>query len=144
MVPSHRPTPGMRHPCCYVDCVSGEFSARTVLGCEALVSLTGLSESSSGEAETKEGVPGLVGRLYASIIMNDIGQTYALDLHTDSSARVGHSSRVGKGKRMKNRDGSELWIHQVLRQGLARINKIDGRANPVDILPKVITRDNIT
>ena len=68
--------------------------------------------------------------------MNDIGQTYALDLHTDSSARVGHCSLLGKGKRMKNRDGSELWIHQVLRQGLARINKIDGRANPVDILPK--------
>ena len=91
---------------------------------------------SSGEAETRTVVKGLVEGLYISKIMNEIGMMHKLVVYTDSSASLGRCARLGNGKRMRHLEGSELWFQCIFRAGRAKLEKINGKVNPADLYTK--------
>merc|ERR1712086_1138336 len=98
---------------------------------------------SSGEAEVKACVMGLIEGLYMKNMLKQQGVDIQLRLHTDSAAALGHCSRLGPGKRMRHLEGAEIWIQQVLRSGAASVVKIDGKENPADLFTKYLTRNEI-
>ena len=98
---------------------------------------------SSGEAEIKACVRGLVEALYVSNVLKEVGTKHELHIYTDSSASLGHCSHIGNGKTMRHLEGAEMWIQQVLRAGRARMHKINGKQNPADLFTKYLPRDQV-
>ena len=72
-------------------------------------------------------------------------QDYVVEwnLHCDSSAAIGHCSRLGNGKRMRHLEGAELWVQQILKTKKVRILKIAGKLNPADLFTKYLTFPDI-
>ena len=99
---------------------------------------------SSGEAETKAVVKGVVEGLYVVNVLKQQDCDLHIKLHTDSSASLGHCNRLGNGKRMRHLEGAELWIQQVIRTKRVQIVKINGKANPADLFTKYLNCGDIT
>ena len=95
---------------------------------------------SSGEADTRAVVKGLIEGLYISNIMNEIGMEHKLVVFTDSSASIGHCARLGNGKRMIHLEGADLWIQGIFRAGRAKLEKINGKVNPAELYTKCLGR----
>jgi len=98
---------------------------------------------SSGEAEAKSCVRGTIEGLYIANLLREQGYEFKMILHTDSSAALGHYSRLGPGKRMRHLEGMELWLQQIIRSGKVSIEWIHGLRNPADLYTKYLSRDNI-
>ena len=98
---------------------------------------------SSGEAETKGVVKGCVEALYISNLLREQGHEVKIVIHCDSSASIGHCSRLGNGKRMRHLERAELWIQQVIRSGRVSLKWISGRLNPADMFTKHVSGHDI-
>ena len=98
---------------------------------------------SSGEAETRGIVRGMIEGLYIANMLKQQGHELNLILHTDSAAALGHTMRLGCGKRMRHLEAADLWIQQVVRSKKASICKINGKENTADLFTKYLSRDEI-
>ena len=98
---------------------------------------------SSAEAENKAAVKGTVEGLYLANLLLQQGVKVEIYLHSDSSACIGHCSRLGNGKRMRHLEASDLWIQQLVKSKRIFIKKINGKKNPADLFTKHLTRDEI-
>ncbi len=98
---------------------------------------------SSGEAEFNGVVRGSgIGLGYQSLL-RDLGHNLPVRVWTDSSAAIGVCSRQGLGK-LRHLDTHTLWAQQALRAKRLSLCKIDGEANPADLLTKhSLTRDKL-
>ena len=66
-----------------------------------------------------------------------------LRVWTDSSAAIGICTRQGLGK-LRHLDTHTLWIQQAVRTRRVDLRKVDGEANPADLLTKhSITRQKL-
>ena len=54
-------------------------------------------------------------------IIDEIGPDHTLQLHTDPSASLGHCCCRRNGNTIRQLQGAELWIQQVLRQHRAKL-----------------------
>ena len=95
---------------------------------------------SSGEAETKAVTKGAVEALYLKHLLGQQGFEVSVVIHTDASAALGVFNRLGAGKRMKHIEIQNLWVQQLVRNGLVRLVKVSTHENPADILTKHVNR----
>ena len=98
---------------------------------------------SSGEAEAKSVVRGIIEGLYTVNLLKQQDYEVEWNLHCDSSAAIGHCSRLGNGKRMRHLEGAELWVQQILKTKKVRILKIAGKLNPADLFTKYLSFPDI-
>eukprot|EP00959_Pyramimonas_sp_CCMP1952_P323364 6766648-Pyramimonas_sp.AAC.1 len=75
--------------------------------------------------------------------MKEQSKEFNLRLCTDSSAALGHCSRLGNGKEMRHLETAELWIQQILRTRRATIEKINGKASPADLFTRYLSEAEI-
>ena len=71
-------------------------------------------------------------------IANDLGLSYTIHVHTDATAAMGMSRRLGVGK-IRHLDTGLLWIQDKVRSGEVGLFKIPGPENPSDSLTKFIS-----
>ena len=71
-------------------------------------------------------------------MMRDLGVEVRIEVIQDSTAAKGTVSRIGIGK-IKHLDVGWLWIQEIVKLGLVKLVKIDGKENPSDILTKPIS-----
>ena len=90
---------------------------------------------SSGEAEFYAAIKGIAEALGIQSLMRDLGITVKLVVHQDSTAAKGTLSRSGIGK-VKHLDTQFLWAQDVVKRGQVKLEKVDGKINPADILTK--------
>jgi len=90
---------------------------------------------SSGEAEFYGVVRGAGMGLGYQSLLRDAQRHLPLRLWTDSSAAIGICSRQGLGK-LRHLDTHTLWVQQAVREKRVDLRKIDGEANPADIVTK--------
>ncbi len=90
---------------------------------------------SSGEAEFYGVVHGAgMGLGYQSLLRNT-QRHLPLRLWTYSSAAIGICSRQGLGK-LRHLDTHTLWVQQAVREKRVDLRKVDGEADPADIVTK--------
>ena len=90
---------------------------------------------SSGEAEFAGVIRGAGQGLGYQALLKDVGVELPLRVWTDSSAALGICSRQGLGK-LRHLDTHTLWIQQAVRSKRVDLRKVDGEANPADLLTK--------
>ncbi len=90
---------------------------------------------SSGEAEFAGVIRGAGQGLGYQALLKDVGAELPLRVWTDSSAALGICSRQGLGK-LRHLDTHTLWIQQAVRTKRVDLRKVDGEANPADLLTK--------
>ncbi len=77
-------------------------------------------------------------------LLRDAQRHLPLRLWTDSSAAIGICSRQGLGK-LRHLDTHTLWVQQAVREKRVDLRKIDGEANPADIVTKhFCSRDKLS
>jgi hypothetical protein len=96
---------------------------------------------SSAEAETKALTKSSIESLYMKHLLEQQGFEVEIVLHSDASAAIGASQRLGAGKRMKHLEIQDLWIQQLVRNKILTIKKVSTHENPSDILTKHVGRD---
>ena len=64
-------------------------------------------------------------------------------IYSDSSAAIGHCSRLDNGKRMRHLEAADLWIQQLVKSKRIEIRKINGKCNPADLFTKLLSREEI-
>ena len=92
---------------------------------------------SSGEAELGGLSKGAAQGIGLRSVGNDLGLKYVLNMHTDATAAMGMSRRVGVGK-IRHLDTALLWIQDKVRSGDVLLNKVPGPDNPADSLTKFL------
>ena len=75
-------------------------------------------------------------------LMKDLGWKAKVRKHVDASAAKSVASRVGIGK-IRHLDVKFLWIQEAVRAGKITIRKVRGVENPVDILTKPKSVDEV-
>ena len=90
---------------------------------------------SSGEAEFAGVIRGAGQGLGYQALLHDLGVDVPLRVWTDSSAAIGICTRQGLGK-LRHLDTHTLWIQQAVRAKRVDLRKVDGEANPADLLTK--------
>ena len=98
---------------------------------------------SSGEAELVSVVRGACEGIGIRSLLEDLGCSANVELHTDASAAMGMAQRTGVG-RVRHLDTRLLWIQDKVKDGEIKIYKIDGSINPSDILTKYLASDVMT
>ena len=93
---------------------------------------------SSGEAELGGLTRGAANGIGLRSIANDLGIQYKIQLHTDATAAMGMSRRLGVGK-IRHLDTGLLWIQDKVRSGEVGLSKIPGPENPADSLTKYLS-----
>ena len=96
---------------------------------------------SSAEAETKALTKSSIESLYMKHLLEQQGYEVEIVLHSDASAAIGASQRLGAGKRMKHLEIQDLWIQQLVRSKILTIKKVSTHENPSDILTKHVGRE---
>ena len=64
----------------------------------------------------------------------------SIDLYTDSSGAKGIALRRGLGK-LRHVDVHLLWLQFQVNAGVFKINKVDGKNNPADLMTKYLTQE---
>ena len=64
-------------------------------------------------------------------------------MRSDATAAIGISQRLGLGK-VRHLSVSDLWIQQKVREGDLLVEKLDGNANPSDLMTKALDRRRLT
>ena len=98
---------------------------------------------SSAEAENKAAIKGSVEGLYISNLLRQQGVELDVVIYSDSSAAIGHCSRLGNGKRMRHLEAADLWIQQLVKSKRIQIRKINDKSNPADLFTKFLSREEI-
>ena len=81
--------------------------------------------------------------LYVRNLLRQQGLELTIRIYSDSSAAIGHSRRLGNGKRMRHLEVHDMYIQQVLKDGAAEVHKINGSENPADLFTKHLSRELI-
>ena len=88
-------------------------------------------------------VKGASNLLGVKAMMEDLGvQAVPLHVHSDSSAAIGIASRTGLGK-LRHLEVHLLWVQDHVRRRNFALAKIDGKANPADLLTKHLGQDDV-
>ena len=90
---------------------------------------------SSGEAECYAIVTGSAEGLGVQSLAIDLGWSFRVIVHTDSSTAKSVAARRGLG-RMRHVELKYLWVQEAVSKGRIRMKKIPGFHNPADILTK--------
>ena len=105
-------------------------------------STQGSTALSSGEAEYYAIVKGACEGLGLKQVIQDMGVKVAVKVWVDSSTAKSIAERIGLGK-VRHMDVRFMWLQEVRRQGKVKIVKINGEANPADIMTKPKSIDDI-
>ena len=70
----------------------------------------------------------------------DVGIPLRVHIFTDATAAIGICRRRGLGK-IRHLHVSDLWVQDRLKRGDFTLSKVDGSANPADILTKHVSRE---
>ena len=97
---------------------------------------------SSGEAELYAIVKGLGTGLGVQQFLEDLGESAALRLHTDSAAAQGICKRVGLGTQ-RHVAVNSLWVQEKLRRKEFALFKIKGTDDPADLMTKHLPSDQM-
>ena len=90
---------------------------------------------SSGEAEYYAVVRAAAEGFGMQSIMHDLGWKMRIRLWVDSSTAKSIASRIGLG-RVRHLEVKFLWLQEVVRDKRLEVKKVHGTQNPVDILTK--------
>ena len=90
---------------------------------------------SSGEAEYYAIVTGSAEGLGVQSLAIDLGWSFRVVVHTDSSTAKSLAGRRELG-RMRHVELKYLWVQEAVSKGRIRMKKIPGFHNPADILTK--------
>ena len=90
---------------------------------------------SSGEAEYYAIVTGSAEGLGVQSLAIDLGWSFRVVVHTDSSTAKSVAGRRGRG-RMRHVELKYLWVQEAVSKGRIRMRKVPGYHNPADILIK--------
>ena len=94
---------------------------------------------SSAEAELGGITKGASNSMGLRSIAEDLGFTWALALHTDSTAAVGICRRRGLG-RIRHLAAADLWVQDRIRTGGFSLHKVVGTKNVADLWTKHVDR----
>ena len=95
---------------------------------------------SSGEAELSGICRGASISLGLQSLAQDLGIPLRVHIFTDATAAIGICRRRGLGK-IRHLHVSDLWVQDRLKRGDFTLSKVDGSANPADILTKHVSRE---
>ncbi len=96
---------------------------------------------SSGEAELYALTKGAANSLGLASLAADFGLDLNIRIHTDASAAIGMVHRQGVGK-LRHVRVQYLWVQSKVQDGEMKVQKVDGKANPADLMTKNLpTRD---
>ena len=95
---------------------------------------------SSAEAEYYALVKSASIALGLRAMYRDLGIELGLELNTDATGVKGIATRRGLGK-LRHVDVHLLWLRQFVARGAFRINKVDGKVNPADLMTKHLCSD---
>ena len=90
---------------------------------------------SSGEAELYALTKGAANSLGLVSLAADFGLDLNIRIHTDASAAIGMVHRQGVGK-LRHVRVQYLWVQAKVQDGEMKVQKIDGKANPADLVTK--------
>ena len=90
---------------------------------------------SSGEAELYALTKGAANSLGLVSLAADFGLDLNIRIHTDASAAIGMVHRQGVGK-LRHVRVQYLWVQAKVQDGEMKVQKIDGKANPADLMTK--------
>ena len=90
---------------------------------------------SSGQTEYYAIVTGSAGGLGVQSLAIDLGWSFRVIVHTDSSTAKSVAGRRGLGK-MRHVELNYLWVQEAVSKGRIRIEKIPGYHNQAGILAK--------
>ena len=68
-------------------------------------------------------------------LLQDLGVTRDIVMHTDASAAIGIAMRRGVGK-VRHIEVHQLWLQDRIGRGDIRVMKVEGSKNPADALTK--------
>ncbi len=68
-------------------------------------------------------------------ILSDFGIKVSIRMRSDATAAIGMVKREGLG-RVRHLATADLWLQQHVRRGSLSVEKIDGAANPSDMMTK--------
>ena len=94
---------------------------------------------SSAEAEYLAMIKGVQEALALRTALMELGITASIVLYTDSAAAKGSAEKPGL-MHMKHMQIRELFLKQIVQQGLVTIQKIDTKVNPADLFTKAVKR----
>ena len=97
---------------------------------------------SSGEAEYYGMVKGATIAKGIQSMLEDLGISAHIVIHTDASAAKGIASRRGLGK-VRHIELCQLWLQEEVAQGRITVRKLDGKDNFSDSLTKHSSTDRI-
>ena len=97
---------------------------------------------SSGEAELGGLTRGAAQGIGLRPIANDLGLDDPITLHTDATAAMGMSRRLGVGK-IRHLDTGLLWIQDKVRTGDVGVCNLHGPENPADCITKHLAGPDI-
>ena len=83
---------------------------------------------SSGEAEYAAMVKGVGDGLFVRNILEFYEEDSEVSLESDSTAALSAARRLGPGKRLRHVATEMLFLQQLVRQGVVKISKADGKA----------------
>ena len=94
---------------------------------------------STCEAELVALSTGAVEGRYIQHVLQELSQTAALQLSSDSQSTLNHTLRRGVG-RIKHLELRYLWLQDELRAGRLQLKHIGSVVNPADLLTKAMTK----
>ena len=98
---------------------------------------------SSGEAEFYALGSAITRGLGLKSLLADFGWSVNLTVRCDSTAAIGLAGRRGLGK-AKHIATVYLWIQVGLKDGLFKLEKVDGEKNRSDLMTKYPARDRLS
>ena len=115
----------------------GNHCVKTYSSTQATIAL------SSAEAEYYALVKAGSIALGMRAVYRDLGAPVDLiDLYTDSSGAKGIALRRGLGK-LRHVDVHLLWLQFQVNAGVFKINKVDGKSNPADLMTKYLVQETM-
>ena len=90
---------------------------------------------SSAESELAAATKSSVEGIGIAQLMEGLGKEVSVEVFVDSSAALAVAARRGNGK-LRHVRVSEMWIQEVLRDGIVSYKKVAGSRNPADLMTK--------
>jgi hypothetical protein len=118
-------------------CISwGKSTLKTWSKTQSVIAL------SSGEAELAAMIRGATEAMGMQSVLKDFGIWVKLVIRSDASAAIGMVKREGLGK-VRHLAVADLWIQEKRARGEMTFEKVDGEANPADMMTKGVNGEKI-
>ena len=93
---------------------------------------------SSAEAEYLSMIKGVQEAMALQTLLRELGHEVTITVYTDSSAAKASAEKPGL-MHMKHVQLRELFLKQVVQQGIVVVEKVNTLRNPVDMLTKPVS-----